>query len=444
MPLLLQLDADQPTRFPGHQRRLYLFACRRRACRRKRGSVRALRAVRVSVPAGDAGDVQPAAVHGSGSGVGASDSVGTLDHVQTARSVERVAPPRLGAALFGGASDAGGPPTTATTAAGSGSPLRNPFATSAPPSAAAPAAGNPFTTRTTVMPGGMPTQPPASRTDTSGDLSTTFAQKARISNAPATPSVPVPDPTSHPPPPDDDARAPWPSAHADDHARPRPRPRPYPRHFLDAEYEYLPPTSQHNASATAQANYAALMDVDNTSNARSGGAGGGGDGAGGAEYESAHDATFQRFADTLAHNAEQVLRYEFGGAPLLSSRVDAVGRLFAPAPASASAAAAPTPHVSTIASASAASGADARIPPCARCGAARVFEAQLMPHAIAVLEEEEETGTATAAAATAESDDDDGMAWSTVLIGVCVRDCCGERGGGALHVEEWAGVQWEE
>ncbi len=48
MTLLLQLNGDLPERFPGHERRLYLFTCRRKACRRKEGSVRGFRGVRIA------------------------------------------------------------------------------------------------------------------------------------------------------------------------------------------------------------------------------------------------------------------------------------------------------------------------------------------------------------------------------------------------------------
>jgi pre-rRNA-processing protein TSR4 len=48
MVLLLQLNGDLPEFFPGHERRLYVLTCRRKTCRRKEGSVRALRGVRIT------------------------------------------------------------------------------------------------------------------------------------------------------------------------------------------------------------------------------------------------------------------------------------------------------------------------------------------------------------------------------------------------------------
>lgn len=138
-------------------------------------------------------------------------------------------------------------------------------------------------------------------------------------------------------------------------------------------------------------------------------------------FESAIDKTFQKFADRLAQNPEQVLRYEFGGSPLLYSKTDAVGKLFAHSASEATGS-----KVRTMAQGS------GRIPRCQNCGAPRVFELQLVPQAIAELEVEEE-GL-------------EGMEWGTVMLGVCEKDC-GQRGVGNGDVgwmEEWVGVQWEE
>ena len=164
------------------------------------------------------------------------------------------------------------------------------------------------------------------------------------------------------------------------------------------------------------------MDIDTS------GAGGGKDNDDEKDaFESTIDKTFQRFADRLAQNPEQVLRYEFGGAPLLYSKSDDVGKLFShpQQPASGNS------KVTTTSIAHSA-GAGHRIPRCQNCSAPRVFECQLVPHAIAQLEVEEE-GL-------------EGMEWGTVILGVCERDC-GERGvegGKGGWVEEWVGVQWEE
>jgi pre-rRNA-processing protein TSR4 len=144
---------------------------------------------------------------------------------------------------------------------------------------------------------------------------------------------------------------------------------------------------------------------------------------GGAEdnqlLESTLDKTFQRFADRLAQNPEQVLRYEFSGQPLLYSTTDAVGTLLLPAAG----------HVGNV---TIVSNGGSRLPRCTHCGADRVFELQLTPHAITVLEEEE-LGL-------------EGMDWGAIILGVCSKDCTSsdtmEGEGG--YLEEWVGVQWEE
>lgn len=138
-------------------------------------------------------------------------------------------------------------------------------------------------------------------------------------------------------------------------------------------------------------------------------------------YESTIDSTFQKFADRLEQNPEQVIRYEFKGMPLLYSKADAVGKLL-------------VGHGSGNGEGKVRveNGSGGRIPRCANCGAGRVFEVQLTPHAIMELEREE-GGL-------------DGMEWGTVIVGVCERDCNekGVDGRGVGYVEEWAGVQWEE
>lgn len=73
------------------------------------------------------------------------------------------------------------------------------------------------------------------------------------------------------------------------------------------------------------------------------------------------------------------------------------------------------------------------MPRCQSCNAARVFELQLTPQAIAELEAEELSL--------------EGMDWGSVILGVCSADClprgCSEVGQ-VGYVEEWVGVQWEE
>lgn len=135
-------------------------------------------------------------------------------------------------------------------------------------------------------------------------------------------------------------------------------------------------------------------------------------------FESSMDKQFQKFADRMAQNPEQILRYELDGQPLLYSTTDAVGKLLSPA--------------SNGGKVSVSSGGASRIPRCANCGAERVFEVQLTPHAITVLEEQELSL--------------EGMEWGTIIMGVCRQNCVlrGVEQGAVGYVEEWVGVQWEE
>lgn len=120
----------------------------------------------------------------------------------------------------------------------------------------------------------------------------------------------------------------------------------------------------------------------------------------------------------------QVLRYEFNGSPLLYSKSDTVGNIWAYL-GSAHGAHSSNKKVTTLRN-------PASIPRCGNCGAERVFELQLTPHAISELEAGEE-GI-------------DGMEWEIVVLGVCGKDC-EQKGVGAGQVgwvQEWVGVQWEE
>jgi pre-rRNA-processing protein TSR4 len=138
-------------------------------------------------------------------------------------------------------------------------------------------------------------------------------------------------------------------------------------------------------------------------------------------FESTLDKAFQRFADQLSQNPEQVLRYEFKGAPLLYNRSDAVGKLLAPASEGQGG------GKVTIKG-----GSASRMPKCKNCGAERVFEVQLTPHAITELE--------------GDSMSINGMDWGTIILGVCGKDCtASDVGEGEVgYLEEWVGVQWEE
>ena len=346
MSLLLQLYADLPDKFPAHERRLYVFGCRRKACRRKEGSTRAIRAVRT-------GEVE------SEVDAGARQDGETLDGGANEKPAMNI-----GETLFGVKS-----PTPAQA---------NPFAMAPGPSSG----GNPFSTAKSVN-----TQPAAStQQPTTNDLSETFAANARISTPSTQSAPPVP-------------RELWPRD-----------PTSYPSYHLEADKEYLYPNTDSVPQVTR-------LDPD-----AEGGPGASDDNV---AFESAMDKTFQHFADRLAQNPEQVLRYEHGGEPLLYSRSDIVGKMLSSTVSES--------KIQTTSSFSQFRGSNpSKLPRCAACGATRVFELQLTPHAIAELEVDE-MGI-------------DGMDWGTIVVGVCGEDCQeqGKKEGEVGYVEEWIGVQWEE
>lgn len=367
MVVLLQLNAELNERFPGHERRLYVFSCRRKSCRRKDGSIRALRGVRISADA-------------------AAKAKERKEKEQRDKEErERVEAERkekekgLGEALFGvqgkGAFGAGGA-TNPFSSSGS-SAGANPFAKPA---------ANPFSTASSETTQAQSPQPATEPEQTSSskystkDLPKTFAEALSLNN-------PQEAEKRGPPPPPE----PWPPEAE--------QPKPFPLSYLaDADYETLDPIPAPKDVPTS-------MEIDDGAGS-SGGAGGGKEEQ--EVFESTIDSTFQKFADRLAQNPDQCIRYEFGGQPLLYSKTDAVGRRL---------------HDG---------GSGGRIPPCENCRGERAFEVQLVPGAIAELEAEE-AGL-------------EGMDWGTVIVGTCATDCVsvGTADGEVGYLEEWAGVQWEE
>lgn len=285
----------------------------------------------------------------------------------------------LGESLFGG-----------KPRGNSANPFSNPF--SSPASAAA----NPFSTTTKSTANLFATAglgssselaaktPQAPSLPSASDLPKTFASALSLNND---------QPKFGPPPPPE----PWPAG-AD-------LPKPYPLYyFVDTDYETLDKIEDLPIPTQT-------MDLDEPPGS-----------SGGKEdkdvYESTIDKTFQKFADRLAQNPEQVIRYEFRGSPLLYSKKDTVGKMLSGKESNA--------KVRTT------GGSGSGMPRCTNCGAGRVLEVQLTPHAIMELEREETSL--------------DGMEWGTIIVGVCEKDCQqrGVDAGMVGYVEEWAGVQWEE
>ncbi|QUC17140.1 uncharacterized protein UV8b_01381 [Ustilaginoidea virens] len=345
MVLLLQLNTELPEKFPGHDRRLYVFVCRRETCRRKAGSIRALRGVRIW-----------------------DKDVLATTSIHAAPKEEELEPKSQGAAL-GDALFGKGPGGSSSSGGNLFSGNANPFSTGSGTSMT-----NPFSTSSAQSPlSSQPQQDPPAHAEpkekpaTSPGLSKTFAETLSLDTTSAKPPQPY---------------EPWPDALS--------RPKPYPTLYLaEADYETLEPTSA-KIPANARIEEADAPETVSSLDKEA--------------FESSMDATFQKFADRLAQNPDQVIRYEFGGTPLLYSKTDVVGEMLS----------------------------RGSIPGCPNCGGRRTFEVQLTPNAIAVLEADD-LGL-------------EGMEWGTIVVGVCDKDCAprhvekDEPG----YLEEWAGVQWEE
>lgn len=278
----------------------------------------------------------------------------------------------LGASLFG-----------ATNLTSNISSNQNPFSSASGPT---PAGSNPFATPVQA------TAPTAEKPAVSAStLASSFADKVRISSPPPSAATKKTPESSTP--------VPWPAQSA--------FPAPYKNFYLDAEYETLSRPSSPEVPDNVQ-----IEPMEE-------------EGAGGAElkdtFESELDKDFMKFSMRLEHNPEQVLRYEFRGTPLLYSTGDEVGtRLHSHN--------APNAKVTTLGAGS--------IPACEYCGSQRVFEFQIVPHAITMLEE--------GRPGVGLGKDDAGMEWGTIIMGVCGKNCTPQELGVTGWREEWAGVQWEE
>lgn len=328
MSMLLQLNGAIPE--SPHDRMFYVFACKEKTCRRKKGTVRALRGVKCTP------ETKPKAQEAK-----------KVEETTKVREEEGVV--NMGNFLFGATSP--GP--------SSGS---NPFST-----ARNGTTSNPFSQAST--PATAPVAP----------MIKTFAETLKLADPPSTPARAVKEDSLFYGPPE-----PWPD----------PLPHVYPRYYLDAEYEMLEATPPKLPANARQMEDGVGDDMPMS----------------GAAFESSLDKTFQKFADRVGQNPEQVLRYERNGHPLLYSKEDEVGEILLNTKGDFT---------------------TRRIPACLNCrkAGARVFEFQIMPHAITMLEVDE-MGL-------------DGMEWGTIIVGTCtcVPNVLDTNMVG--YVEEWVGVQWE-
>ncbi|KAG6018405.1 hypothetical protein E4U43_001777 [Claviceps pusilla] len=366
MVLILQLNAELPEKFPGHDRRLYIFACKRTSCRRKNGSIRALRGVRMW--ADEETMVIPEA-----------DPVPKQEEPKSNFTDNG---PALGNALFGtrafgeGASSAGANPFSSsnTNPFGTQHNSSNPFSSSSHQ--------NPASSQPQLQDSTASEKEQRAKEEESPELSKTFAETLSLNNNNKNKNNNGAGSSSNQPTSSTLIHESWPDSSS--------QPTPYPTLYLaEAEYETLdltPAKIPENAQMEAADAPETVSALDKEA------------------FESSMDATFQKFADRLAQNPDQVIRYEFGGVPLLYSKTDVVGEKLS----------------------------KGSMPGCPNCGGKRIFEVQLTPNAITDLESDDMSL--------------EGMEWGTIIVGVCEKNCLPRNigKGEAGYLEEWAGVQWEE
>ena len=372
MSLLLQLNGEIPE--SPHARMFYLFACRTKTCRRRKNYAKVLRAVMRSTEVPEEPEVPV--------NFPKKEEFPGLEKQKKVEAVQQ------GNFLFGGSSK----PAVGSNpfSMGSTTSNSNPFSTVSTTNNTTPSSSYTATPNPLSSPPAQQSPSRAPQTSTKS-LTKSFAETLKFAEG-GLPSHETGDTRCFGP------------------AEPRPEKLPYkyPLFHLDAEYEAIEKTTGLKAHQLKK--YERLMSQaeedgdeekegtksEQDSNTPS--------------NDQIDDDVFQRFADRIANNPEQVLRYERGSTPLFYAVSDEVGRLLNPNDAG---------FLAT------------RIPKCGNCGdSTRVFEFQITPHAIAVLEGDEEGF--------------DGMDWGTIMAFTCkcVPKVLDRNRVG--YVEEYVSVQWEK
>ncbi|KAI9183271.1 hypothetical protein H9P43_004188 [Blastocladiella emersonii ATCC 22665] len=141
--------------------------------------------------------------------------------------------------------------------------------------------------------------------------------------------------------------------------------------------------------------------------------------------------TLARFVDRVEDNPRQAVRYHFGGSPLAYSEHTVAHGMPRGAP----------------------SAAHGRVPPCPYCGAKRVYECQVMPTVLSLLNVEAQAPPPNQAELEAAGRHPSlwmqGMEFGTALVFVCGQNCRAEGlavagDGGVVYVPEVCLVQLEQ
>ncbi|KAH8093728.1 programmed cell death protein 2 [Cristinia sonorae] len=220
----------------------------------------------------------------------------------------------------------------------------------------------------------------------------------------------------------------------------------YPPIYLSTTGEYLPPAPKSKLKVSSEA--VILEEAAEGKNK------GGEWGMEGYENSMDLDHVFERFTARVEHQGEQCIRYELGGVPLPFAGDAIFDQLF-PVPSS--------PYVSATRPGYSAPPAKrtydpSSLPVCPVCKSKRVFECQLMPNLINVLETSTEDKNTKKAQTDEErrkeiehalkghgSLDGRGMQWGTCMIFSCEKDCCldGKLAAKTGWREEVVLVQWD-
>jgi len=163
------------------------------------------------------------------------------------------------------------------------------------------------------------------------------------------------------------------------------------------------------------------------------------------------DDVFEKFNSRVQGEPQQVIRYDLSGTPLpFASRDSVYQRLFpverVPAGTAVPVTGAPPPTKHTYDPSSIAS--------CPTCGGPRVFECQLMPNLINLLQRPPAASAKKQSVQERQKELDallkggaDGMEWGTVLVFSCLGDCCTDDAGAPAEEawrEEIVVVQWDD
>lgn len=466
MPLLTQIYC--PLEASALERVVYVFGCPRRACRGKEGAVRGWRASTLWLEEQEEEEVieEEKVQEKEGTGQQAGAGIGSLIFGGPTRTESTMTTTKAASASAN--SNPFSTTTTTTTTNPFASSSANPFALSsnpfAPPSASASAATNPFA----PLPKHIPAAPSPPNNNNIPAPAPPSSASARAAPAPPAPSS--------------SSSLSWP-----------PHPNTYTPHWLTTAYE--PSSSSSSAASKAAAKQLAALSLSSSSSPlddstshhhwKEGKASGGrtkkiGAGAGGGteagwgkeSYEVQRvkgvDEVFLRFQERVGREPLQVVRFvsslsllahTSSPAPVLDADAHAVcfgenryQHSSQPLPYSSHSAPYrllfPNQTGDGAAEEQLGTWTPSRIPPCQSCGLPSVFEYQLMPGLVALLNR---TGTAVKKGKGAGGEgskksvmQEDGLDFASVWGFACVGECCDSGEGAGGWREERVLVEWED